>query len=51
MPLEKFRIREEEILSNEEYMKIQNKNEDEIEIENDPQNFVFKNSRDSPLDP
>ena len=28
-----------------------NKNEDEIEIENDPQNFVFKNSRDSPLDP
>jgi hypothetical protein len=36
MPLEKFRIREEEILSNEEYMKIQNKNEDEIEIENDP---------------
>jgi hypothetical protein len=48
MPSEKYRIREEEILSNEEYMKIQNKNDDEIEIENDSNNFDFKNSRDNP---
>jgi hypothetical protein len=48
MPSEKFRIRDEEILSNEEYMKNQNKNDDELSFENDSNNFDFKNSRDSP---
>ena len=48
MPCEKYRIREEEIVSNEEYMKIKNKNDDDIEFENDSNNFDFKNSRDAP---
>jgi hypothetical protein len=34
MPNEKFRIREEEILSKEEYMKSKNENENESVIEN-----------------